>query len=88
GEEFAIILKQLDIFGAYVVSEKLRKIIETTDFRYKDKTIKATISLGITEFSKNDTKQTLFKKADTALYISKTSGKNMSYIFFGDFMEV
>lgn len=88
GEEFVVILKQLDIFGAYVVSEKLRKIVETTDFTYKGKTIKTTISLGVAEFSKNDTKQTLFKKADIALYTSKTSGKNMSYLFFGDVMEV
>jgi len=88
GEEFVIILKQIDIFGAYVVSEKLRKIVETTNFTYKDKTIKTTISLGVAEFGKNDTKETLFKKADRALYVSKTSGKNMSYLFFGDFMEV
>jgi diguanylate cyclase (GGDEF)-like protein len=87
-EEFAIILKKIDIFGAYVVSEKLRKIVETTNFTYKDKTIKTTISLGVAEFGKNDTKETLFKKADRALYVSKTSGKNMSYLFFGDFMEV
>jgi diguanylate cyclase (GGDEF) domain len=82
------ILKQIDIFGAYVVSEKLRKIVETTNFTYKDKTIKTTVSLGVAEFGKNDTKETLFKKADRALYVSKTSGKNMSYLFFGDFMEV
>lgn len=88
GEEFALILKSLDIFDAYAVAEKLRKIIEATDIKYKDKIIKVTISLGVAEFEKNDTKETLFKKADTALYISKSSGKNMSYLFFGEYAEL
>ncbi len=87
GEEFVLIVK-LNAFEAFSVAEKLRKLIENTPISYNDINIKVTCSLGVAEFDRNDTKESLFKKADLALYTSKNSGKNMSYLFFGSSNEI
>ncbi len=87
GEEFVLILKSVNIFDAFSVAEKLRKLIENTPIHYDNFSINITCSFGIAEFDKSDTKKSLFKKADLALYVSKTSGKNMSYMFFGSPMR-
>jgi GGDEF domain-containing protein len=55
-------------------SNKLRTSVEDFDF---DLGYKVTISLGATFFKENDTKDTIFKRTDEALYISKNSGRNI-----------
>lgn len=73
GEEFVIIAMETDIKNAEQLAEKLRVAIENNDFGIDRK---ITISLGLTEFNKEDTKDTIFKRADEALYVSKTNGRN------------
>lgn len=72
GEEFLIVC-DTDTKGATLIAEKLRKEIEST---LLEKVQRKTISLGVAQFTDNDTINTLFKKADDALYKAKNSGKN------------
>lgn len=53
--------------------EALRKHVEGFDFGLGQK---VTISIGATMFLKDDTKDSIFKRADNALYESKNSGRN------------
>jgi len=77
GEEFALIALEMDMQKALKLSEKIRRIVESHNF----KTInKITISLGITEFTKGDNKEVIFKRADIALYKAKKEGRNRSEI--------
>lgn len=78
GEEFLIICTHTDKNSAFVLAEKLRKIIENHDF-YKIGT--KTISLGISSYEKNDNINSLFKKADDALYCAKNEGRNKTIIY-------
>ena len=73
GEEFLIVCDNTDSKGAALIAEKLRKEIEST---LLDKVQRKTISLGVAQFTDKDTINTLFKKADDALYKAKNSGKN------------
>ena len=78
GEEFLIICTQTTKDNAFVLAEKLRVLIKEFNFEqigYK------TISLGISDFQKGDTTETLFKKADSALYEAKNSGRDKSVIY-------
>ena len=59
--------------GALLFSEKLRTLIETHNFRY---TNSVTASFGITEFHTDDNKNSLFQRADDALYVAKKNGRN------------
>ncbi len=76
GEEFAIMLHNTDGNIARQVAEKIRKQIENNSVRFQDKNINITVSLGVAELKKEDTLDSLFNKADKALYASKQNGRN------------
>ncbi|MDA3900726.1 MAG: diguanylate cyclase [Spirochaetes bacterium] len=73
GEEFTIIAPGTSIEDAVNLSEKIREAVEKTKFPHK---IRATISIGTTQASMEDTPDSLFKKADQAMYKAKQSGRN------------
>ncbi|RJR21672.1 MAG: GGDEF domain-containing protein [Nitrospiraceae bacterium] len=79
GEEFAIILPETDIKGAVVLAERLRQIVEKLELKLGDKTVKITISLGVTTYDPGrgrKTKAEIIDAADKALYSSKKTGRN------------
>jgi len=73
GEEFVIILAETDKKQAYVLAERIRTDIEKFNFT---KAAKITISCGVAEFKREDTKNTLIKRADDAMYKAKRNGRN------------
>lgn len=78
GEDFVILAKNLDKSNLENLTDKLRKKVQEYDFGL-DKNI--TISLGATFFKDNDTKESIFKRADEALYCSKKDGRNKVTIY-------
>lgn len=79
GEEFLILVPQTDIQGAINVAEKIRLAIETISSEEIPRQI--TASFGIAKLSKDDTKESILKKADEALYKAKDAGKNRVVVF-------
>lgn len=73
GEEFAIALPETTIEKGYIFAEKIRMTIANFLFP-KDLTI--TCSIGLAQFHSTDNYETLFKRADDALYAAKHTGKN------------
>ncbi len=77
GEEFVILLPAAGIKTALDVAERLRTMVESYDFHFEDKQIHVTISIGCaTKKSVESYWDTLFKRADEALYQSKQTGRN------------
>jgi diguanylate cyclase (GGDEF)-like protein len=80
GEEFAIIMPELELKNAIAVAERLRKAVEGHMFPLKDnkREGKVTISIGVAAFTSGEdlTPEKLTKKADDALYVSKRNGRN------------
>jgi len=73
GEEFLLILPHQKEDESVLVAQKLRESIENAIF----KTIKSiTISIGVSEYKQEDTKETLLKRVDNALYKAKEDGRN------------
>jgi diguanylate cyclase (GGDEF)-like protein len=81
GEEFAVILPAVDVKGATVVAERLRKRVETFAFPSSDggAALHVTISVGVTEFEAESAyaPTEIIREADRALYQSKERGRNM-----------
>ena len=82
GEEFIILLTDIDEQKAFIFAEKLRKAIENTNYKKDDITIKSTISLGISGIKNNDEKlDSIINRADKALYQAKKENRNKSVIY-------
>ena len=76
GEEFAVLLPYTHIDEAKIVGERLRKAVEETTVQLDDLTINVTISMGLAEFTQEETGEELFARADKALYEAKEGGRN------------
>lgn len=73
GEEFLIVLPQINKDQAYILAERLRIAISEYDF---ENIKQLTVSMGISEFKDTDTFDSLLKRADDGLYESKNTGRN------------
>lgn len=76
GEEFAVLLPFTHLKEAQIVGERLRQAVEARIIPIDNKNINVTISMGLAEFSMEETGEKLFERADAALYEAKTSGRN------------
>lgn len=73
GEEFVILLPDVDIKKATNVADKYRKAIEQMCI---PKVGTITASFGVTVFSKGDTQETMMYRSDVGLYRAKKNGRN------------
>lgn len=73
GEEFLIVCPDSNLMSAKTLAEKLRKAIES--FQFSEVGHK-TASFGVSEYGGDESDDTLIKRVDEALYISKESGRN------------
>jgi len=85
GEEFLIITRQSIVDGSFELAERIRKKIEDFEFRVDECiTIRKTVSVGFAHFPfiKNNTANVNWTQvvslADSALFIAKNNGRNMS----------
>jgi len=76
GEEFALILPETSLMEGFEIAEKLREEIMHCLFQYKDQTVPVTISCGLAEFKNDDAPDSVFVRADKALYMAKEAGRN------------
>lgn len=77
GEEFVVASPYTNRLAAIVLSERLRKAVETSEFYYDGNVIPVTISLGIASMSKGgDDVDKLLAIADSRLYLAKQKGRN------------
>jgi len=77
GEEFVVASPYTNRLAAIVLSERLRKAIEASEFVYENNRIPVTISLGIASMTKSDDDvDKLLAVADSRLYLAKQKGRN------------
>ncbi|MBI1906528.1 MAG: GGDEF domain-containing protein [Rhodocyclales bacterium] len=73
GEEFMLLLEDVDLAGATKVAESIRKQIESTEIM-PGHTV--TVSIGVSQLDTDAGIDTWTKAADTALYRAKHEGRN------------
>ncbi|MGD0675553.1 MAG: GGDEF domain-containing protein [Polyangiaceae bacterium] len=77
GEEFAVILPEVELEGTRATAEKIRYIVESTAFRHEQKTIACTVSLGVAALLGSEAvPEDLCRAADERLYAAKQAGRN------------
>ena len=75
GEEFVIIFAEKTLHEALEILEEIRACIYNMHFT-EINTKKVSVSIGISNYTYHDTKDSLFKRADRCLYTAKNMGKN------------
>lgn len=82
GEELVVILPAAGAKEASSIAERIRRTIYAAEFRpAPDVTTRVGVSIGLAEFDHDDTIESLFQRADTAMYEAKTTGRNKVCIY-------
>ena len=76
GDEIVILLNRTNADGALVIAERLRKAMDSAQLQFGDDVIHTTVSIGVTAFAEQDNAETMFTRADKALYLIKSEGGN------------
>jgi diguanylate cyclase (GGDEF)-like protein len=71
GDEFVIIMNRIDLKSAEKAIDRIVSTISKTKMKYKEHLIDVTISIGLTVHKKGDTKESIIKRADDAVYDAK-----------------
>ena len=87
GEEFVLMLREADSKVAYLMAEKMRKVVEEVPFDVDNRQVKVTISLGVVALDETNnapnappntpnTVDEFLLQADNQLYRAKREGRN------------
>ncbi|MDH5479427.1 MAG: diguanylate cyclase [Nitrosomonas sp.] len=76
GEEFVILLPNTSLDEAMVILYRVRRSLTKKFFLHENKRLLITFSAGLAEYQKGELQQSIFKRADEALYRAKRNGKN------------
>ncbi|MDH5649220.1 MAG: GGDEF domain-containing protein, partial [Gammaproteobacteria bacterium] len=78
GEEFAILLRDVDLAQAMEVLERFRVTVENYHFPQVGN---KTVSIGVVQVEPGEIMPAIIDKADKALYYSKTHGRNQMHAY-------
>ncbi len=76
GEEFVFIFEDTSSSQASIILEQLRVLIEECQFYYREKKVEVTISFGLVTVTDKDDIESMFMRADKAMYKAKNAGRN------------
>ncbi len=79
GEEFAIVLPGADAAEASQAAERARCAVDQSTFQYEGQTLHVTVSCGAAKVNTGEDATSLVKRADQALYASKSAGRNFAH---------
>jgi len=76
GEEFVLLFPETLAADAQIVMDKLRSHISALPFHFGGEPVTITFSAGLAAFAPGDTEESVFERADRALYVAKDAGRN------------
>jgi diguanylate cyclase len=78
GEEFTVLITDASVSRVADVAEKLRQSVAATEFHFHGQRVAISLSCGYAVIRKEDSGDSLFQRADAALYRAKALGRNRS----------
>ena len=78
GEEFVLLLREVPEEKCFILAERLRRLVESTEFVYEGHAIRVTVSIGIAILTDEEFKDPdgFIAAADRRLYRAKQAGRN------------
>ena len=85
GEEFVILANSADIEQAQILAERLRVAVAEIEHKASNSKDKLTVtaSFGLAEHRSGESRDSLYRRADDALYEAKRSGRNRLHLSEG-----
>jgi diguanylate cyclase (GGDEF)-like protein len=81
GEEFVVLLREIDQETALLLAERIRLSIEQTTINHGETSIAATVSIGVAINAEGDRDvQDMIERADQSLYVAKKTGRNRTFL--------
>jgi diguanylate cyclase (GGDEF)-like protein len=81
GDEYVVVLPQTSSEGAMVAAERLRSVIENTNFIIDGENLKLTLSIGLATYPEHaKTYKDIIKMADEAMYCGKNKSRNIVFV--------
>ena len=80
GEEFVFLLSNTECSGARLLAERIRRTLAEHAFSYLGASGHITASIGVACLAADEDADSLFRRADSALYAAKEAGRNR--VFF------
>lgn len=87
GEEFVIVAPERSHDEAFSLADRLRQVVSRLRFPHEP-SVTITCSFGVAELRDADTVETLFNRADEALFLAKRGGRNRVETSSGTVKEV
>ncbi len=85
GDEFGVVMRDLSLADAKAKAEILRAEIDAFRFRWQDKLFQLSASIGVAAIDGDAmTANELLRRADTACYLAKETGRNQVHVYRGD----
>ncbi len=82
GDEFVVMLPETSCSGATGVANRIRRSIESTPLPTRDQKVSFTVSIGIACYPDHgNSLEVIMERADQAMYVSKTEGKNRITVY-------
>lgn len=80
GEEFVVLLREVDQATAQSLAERIRTTIESSMIGYGSLDISVTVSIGVAIMTEIDRDvQDMIERADQGLYLAKNTGRNRTF---------
>ena len=76
GDEFLVVLPDCGRAEAMAIAERMRVSVNCRPLAMADASIQASLSVGVAELAPGESMDGLFERADTALYASKSAGRD------------
>lgn len=76
GEEFVVLLSNTSLEAASMVGERLRMAVLGVQYLVENRAIEMSVSLGCATLLPGESMDSLLRRADSALYVSKREGRN------------
>ncbi|EHK71674.1 diguanylate cyclase [Pseudomonas psychrotolerans L19] len=76
GEEFVMLLGATPVAGGVTLIEQLRAAVAACPFHFKGERVVITLSAGLAAFAPGEDADTVFERADQALYRAKRAGRD------------
>jgi diguanylate cyclase (GGDEF)-like protein len=76
GEEFLILLKDIDVITAFNILDKLRGRLESKHLETHGKILNVTVTIGVSPLDIDNIEQSI-EESDRLMYKGKASGKNI-----------